>query len=242
MSCPGDEQWDLLSMNMLDDAAADRLRRHLAECHRCRERFEQSHREHLALIESHEAFAEAHDELREQLIAALPAVPPHPEKLGGVRRGWLRIGDLVMQMNTTANRRAALVLAPAACIVLVVGAFWGWGGRSAFGEALRCFREAETIVCQVTIDVKTKMRHPDGTIAQTLDHHRMEKLYISAYHGVRRDAYEDGAHVSTTFDPAGRDVVIVDYRNERYSDFGAVDKSEAAAKMHQLFVEDINNC
>jgi hypothetical protein len=235
MSCPTNEQWDLLSMNLLDEAAADPLRRHLAQCPRCRERFERACREDAALRECHAAFNQAHDARREQLLIALADVTAHSPKPGRVRRRLLRFGETLMQFNTTANRRAALLLAPAACVVLAVSLFWGWGGLSAFGEAIRRFREADTIFCQVTIEVATEMRQPDGTVVQKLDHHRTEELYISAYHGVRRDAYEDGQLVSTTFDPAGADTVVVDHRQQRYFDFGAVEQSEAAAEMqHSL--------
>ena len=61
------------------------------------------------------------DELREQMMAALPDELPRRSRADRLVRGCYHLGDYVMSLNTTTGRRALAVLAPAACILIAVG-------------------------------------------------------------------------------------------------------------------------
>ncbi len=212
MKCPS-VNWDLLAMEALEGEGVESMLAHARICDTCRTRLEAARRAHVDRVRMYEAFDRDHDLLREQLMAALPDELPH--RSGGDRLvlGVRRLGDYVMSLNSTRTRRAAVVLAPAACIVIAVGVFLSSGQRSAFAAAIEHLRQARTIVCHVTKTTSIRMQADPQAGPSTVDPSmlarldqapqtemiRNEKLYMSAEHGVRRDVYEDGALTRTVY-------------------------------------------
>ena len=136
MKCPSANEWNLLAMEALENEPAERLRAHARTCGPCRELLQSARREHTDRVRMYEAFDRDHYESREQLMAALP--DELPQRTGAVRlvRGWARLGDYVMSLNTTTGRRAAAILAPVACILVAVAIFLSPGQQSAFAAAI----------------------------------------------------------------------------------------------------------
>ena len=233
MSCATGDEWTLLSAGLLDDARVGVIRAHLQTCEQCRTRFEQTRRDHAELMRVYEAYDREHDALREQLMAALPDEP-------ATERGRLRLGELVMSLNKTTGRRALAVLAPAACILIAVVIFLDPSEKSAFAAAIEHLRRTNTIVCRVTTTMKVHMQADARAGASRIDPARFdelnetqtvrnEKLYLSAGRGVRRDAQEGGALVSTTY-TSNSGATLVLYPEERsYQKFDVDDEIKQAS-------------
>ncbi len=147
MKTPGAEDWDLLVMGALEDAAAERLLELARTDENCRAQFLAARRAHAERVRMYETFDRDHDDLREQLMAALPADPP--ARGGPVLRVWRRCGELAMSLNTTATRRIAAVIVPAACILAGVLFFLMPGDNIALAAVIERMRAAQTIVCQI---------------------------------------------------------------------------------------------
>jgi hypothetical protein len=107
-------------MGLLETAPAEHMLIHARACAACREQLQLARREHTERVRVYEAFDRDHDELRDQLMAALPDRAPQPYRQGWVARGWQRLGGVAMSVNKSTGRRVAALLVPAACIVIAV--------------------------------------------------------------------------------------------------------------------------
>jgi outer membrane lipoprotein-sorting protein len=145
MKCPNAESWELLAIDALDGAEAEALRSHAQACEACRETLLAARRAHGDRMRAYEAFDHDHDRFREQLLARLPAEPPEARRGAGRMR---RFGEIVMKINTSATRRAAALLLPAACVAVAVMFLLPQTQRSAFAAAVEKLRTAQTIVCK----------------------------------------------------------------------------------------------
>ncbi|MFQ5807328.1 MAG: hypothetical protein ACE5I3_12845 [Phycisphaerae bacterium] len=198
MRCPSAKDWDRLAMDLLEPAEAERLLAHARSCAACREQFQAARRAHTDRVRMYEAFDRDHDELREQLLAALPDDSPRRSGAGRLVRGWYRLGDYVMSLNTTAGRRAAALLAPAACILIAVAIFLV-PDNVVFAAVLERVRQAKTIVCRVEGNVSSGM----FAVAHS------GQLSISAKHGTRYDMYANGVLITTQYFPQEGPVISV---------------------------------
>lgn len=176
MKCPSAQAWELVAVEAADSASTEALLGHAAQCAACREQLAEARRAHFDRIRMYEVFDRDHDQLREQLLAALPAENPEPN----IRGARVRLGELFMSINTRTTRRFITVLAPAACIVFAALTFLLPGQRSAFAKALERMREAQTITCRY-------MAYLNGseTPMQT------GAMVLSEEHGMRFDAQTD---------------------------------------------------
>lgn len=142
-----------------------------------------------------------------------------------------------MSLNNKASRIAA-ILVPAAAIVIAVGFFMVPGQKSAFAAALEHLRLTETIVCQVTISSKVRLQADPQAEPSEIDLSRADgltemqtvraKLYLSAAHGVRRDAYEDDVMVSTTYSSESGPTLTLYPANRTYQTFDVDDELKEA--------------
>ncbi len=167
MKCPRADDWDLLAMEVLEGERAEGMLEHARTCPTCREQFRAARRAHIDRVRMYEAFDHDHDELREQLMAALP--DELPRRTGAIRlvRGWARLGDIVMSMNKTGGRRAAAVLAPAACIVIAVVVLLSLQNGVAFAAVLERIRQAHTMVCDIVVTARTEFSEPAKEMERT---------------------------------------------------------------------------
>jgi hypothetical protein len=175
MNCPSADQWDLLAMGLLKTESAEQMLTHARACAPCREQLQLARREHTERVRMYEAFDRGHDELRDQLIAALPDEAPQSCRHGWVARGWQRLGGVAMSLNKSAGRRAAALLVPAACIVIAVVVFLT-PKQNAFAAALEKLRSASTIVARF----QEFINHADEPMLEG-------RLSMSAGHGMRFD-------------------------------------------------------
>jgi len=135
-------------------------------------------REHAALIRMYEVFDQDHDRLSDELMASLPAETPR--RLPRPRLVWPMLGDFIM--NQMLTRKGALLLAPAACLVVVTVGLFTWSEGPAFAQIVDQLRSVETIACRVRTSVTgSASSQSEGT------------LYFSAKHGVRYDVQTEGA-------------------------------------------------
>ncbi len=208
MTCPDKSELDLLAMEALDGEREAQLHAHLQECPECHKACEAARRAHFERIRMYDQFDRGHDELREQLIAALPAEPGR-SRADWLVRGWRRFGDVVM--STTQRHKArgvAAVLAVAACVALVVSLLVPDRGKSAFAAAIEQFHKAKTIVCRVSspepIEVFGMKFEPTG------------KTYISAEYGSRGELYANGMLVSLTFTPPEGPMTVINLPGRTY--------------------------
>jgi hypothetical protein len=151
MKCPSANEWDLLAIEALDRDQAEPLLAHARECPACRPLLETARREHIDRVRMYEAFDRNHDELREQLLAALPGELPAPIRAGRIARQCYRLGDYIMSLNTSLNRRVAAALVPAACLVIAVIMFFTPGKQVAFAAVIERMRQASTITSRLQI-------------------------------------------------------------------------------------------
>ncbi len=233
MTCPNAKDWDLLAVGALEGDQAAGLLDHVDTCSECRVRYEEAGRAHRRRVQMYEAFDRDHDDLRDQLMAALPEATPVSCEANGSARGLYRLGDYLMNPKTNVTRRAATFLAPAACILIVVLLFVWSGGESAFAGAIDYLKRAETIVCQVTKTLNMQLEvdpeaDASGVVPEKLarvdesgnvQEIRIERLYISADKGVRRDEYENDTAVSTWYLPPDGSGLILNHRHGTYETF-----------------------
>lgn len=232
MKCPGAEDWVLLAVGAFEDDRAASMLSHAGICQSCREAFDVARRDHVRLVRMYEALDRDHDDLREQLMAALPDALPGHCGPGQAVHGRRRLGDYLMTLNTKTNRRAAAILLPAACLVIVVAIFLVPGQKSAFAAAIAHLKRAKTIVCQVTTTVNFVMQpeaeaessegQPSNRQAasQTTRH---DKLYMSAEDGARRDTFAGGALVRTTYTPVKGPGLVLNLVEHTHRTFPADD-------------------
>lgn len=177
MKCPSPAQWDLLAMQALEADEAERLYAHARTCPACRESWQAARRAHTDRVRMYETFDRDHDELREQLMAVLPAEPPRREDAGWAASAGRRLGGLAMSLNKSFGRRAVAVLVPAACLAVALLVFLS-PKQDAFAAALKHMREAATITARF------RMFMSDA------EQPMMEgKLYLSTERGMRFDMH-----------------------------------------------------
>ena len=178
MNCPKIEQWQLLSMDLLNEAESAELLTHAQGCDACRMAYGSARRDHARLLRSFEVFDRRHDRLREELMASVRHELPRRPRVPRLVWAWHGIGGVLMNLNT-ANRRVAAVLVPAACILIAVGIFL-IPGRSAvaFAAVLERMRQARTMVC-------------DYTTVSTMVFEAENRTEERTYHG-KLSTYSDG--------------------------------------------------
>ena len=189
MTCPNDEKWAVLSMDLLEPWQVSELNEHLLTCPACREKSSQARRDNAALVRTYEALDRDHDELREQLMASLPEQTPRPAPAGWGTRGWRRLGDYAM--NSPKVRFTAATLAAAACILLAFTLFVGVGDNVALADVGQAIQRTKTMLCQVAVTIV------GGDLEQSFE----GKSYLSAEHGSRTDLYSDGQLMMTSITP-----------------------------------------
>ncbi|UCG31672.1 MAG: hypothetical protein JSU68_08385 [Phycisphaerales bacterium] len=189
MACPSEDQWTLLSMNLLDAARASEMNEHLSACTSCREMFDRARRQHAALVRTYEALDRDHDELREQLMASLPAgATPSPAD-ARARERWRRLGESVM--NSRKVRFTTAALAAAACIVFVLVLVFGSAQTLALEGIGRAVQQAETMTCRLSLTIT------GGNVNQSFD----GAMYVSDEYGSRAEIRQNGRSVSCTIAP-----------------------------------------
>jgi hypothetical protein len=162
----------------------------------------------------YDQFDRGHDELREQLIAALPPQPAR-SRADRLVRGWRRMGDVAMSINRRLGARAAIgLVSAAACIGIAVLVMSFVPGKSAFATAIEQFQKAKTIVCRIS----TTSPMPAGLMKLE----QTGKLYFSAEYGTRSEmlmngvpmiiSYEPPQGPATTVTPLTRSYTVVDYQ------------------------------
>lgn len=174
MKCPNTESWELLAIDALEGDEAEALRAHAGACESCRGALLAARRAHVERVRAYEAFDHDHDRLREELLANLPAGPPQARRGAG---GLRRLGEFVMRLNTSATRRAAALLLPAACVAIGVMFLVTPAQQSAFAAAVERLREARTITCRF----ETYMNESESPMQTGV-------MYMSDERGMRFDA------------------------------------------------------
>ncbi len=171
MNCPSSEKWHALTMDLLGEKDVADLFQHARACDTCRAQLSRARQDHTALLRALEVFDRDHDVLREQLMAAARSIEPsRPNRAPRLLRLGRRIGDYVVNLST-ANRRWAAVLAPAACLLIAVAVFfWPGGARVAFAQVIERMRQARSMACDVTTIVNT------GTPAEKTTHAKLAML------------------------------------------------------------------
>lgn len=167
MKCPSPSDWDLLASDALAEDEIARLRAHALTCEACQAQLAAARRLHIERVRMYEAFDHRHDELREQLMAALPLERPRPRAAGGL----VRLGEILMSLNTRTTRRTLALLAPAACIVMALILFTPGGERSAFAAAISRLRQAQTITCRFQAFINdSDLPMQSGTLQMSNEH------------------------------------------------------------------------
>ena len=220
MKCPNPEDWDLLAVEALEREQAEGMLAHARTCEACRGQLEAARRNHIDRVRTYEAFDRDHDALREQLMAALPDEVPQSIGAGRVVRIWHRLGDQVMSWNTPSVRRAAKILAPAACVVIVVAVFFALGQKDAFAAALEHLKQAETVVCRISV--------PSGFKMQGVEIQSEGKLELSAEHGSRCEMYMNGMLITQYFAPPEGPVLMVQPPTRTYMEMDSSDFRETS--------------
>lgn len=183
MNNRNEELWDALSMGLVDEQTAEKLRAAAGTDEEQRAAARAAQKTHHALIRTYEAFDQQHDALRQQLLAALPAAPPASAPPSG--RG--RIGASVM--NLFFSRRTLAFLAPAACLLIGAIVFFNWTGQIALARVVESLREVRTIVCTL------ETRLTGGALEQESE----GTLYLSADGGTRFEMRVSGEPFSTLY-------------------------------------------
>ena len=149
MNTPSAADWDQLVMGLLDADEAERL----LELARTDPDWEAAYlaakRAHVERIRAYEAYDQRHDELRDELMATLPAGPPRRVQDGVVLRVWRRTGELAMSLNNKVTRRAAAVMFPAAAVLVAAVLFLMPGKSMALAAVIERLRDAKTIQCRI---------------------------------------------------------------------------------------------
>jgi hypothetical protein len=201
MKCPPNQDWDLLAMEALAEEQAASLLTHARECASCREIYAAARREHVDRVRMYEAFDRNHDELREQLLATLPAGAPRRTALDPLARGWGRLGEYAMTLNKTTGRRVAALLVPVAAALFVALFLFPSGQKSAFAAAIERLRQARTIVCRVTM--------PEGLEAQGVKLQVAGTLQFSDEFGSHSEMKMNDMVVTQHFAPLQGPMILV---------------------------------
>jgi outer membrane lipoprotein-sorting protein len=191
MACPNEDQWTLLSMNVLDAARASELNEHLSACASCRKVFDRARRQHAALVRTYEALDRDHDELREQLMASLPAGAPPSRSDARARDRWRRFGESVM-FNPKV-RRTTVAVAAAACVVFALSLVFVFTQKPALAAIGHAIEQAQTMTCRLSM----------AMTGGGLDQSYQGAMYVSDEYGSRVEANQNGRNVSCTITPLG---------------------------------------
>lgn len=236
MTCPDRSELDLLAMELFEGGHEAPLQAHVRECPRCRKDYESARRAHFERIRMYDQFDRGHDELREQLIAALPAKPDRSRPDWLIRR-WRRFGDVVMSTTARSRGRAfAAILTAAACVVLVLSLLFSGSEQSVFAAAIEQFHKAKTIVCRVS--------SPEPVEVLGMKFEATGKTYISAEYGSRSDLYGNGMLVSMTFTPPEGPMTVVNPIGRTYMvvDMNQVDpKAQKGANNPDAFIRHLQS-
>ncbi|RMF84001.1 MAG: hypothetical protein D6744_03795 [Planctomycetota bacterium] len=195
MNCPEHTQYDLLVMDLLERPLADALLAHARVCPRCRSRFDQSRRAHAQRIRMYEAFDRDHEQLREQLMAALPDGAPQAPRRG-------RLGGIIMSMNARTIRRTAAILAPAACVLLALVLYVTPSNNVALADVIANLRRAQTMVCRVTTYIGGDQPVSTGA------------MYLSEAFGSRVEFDTPGQGRVVMVRPLGGEIHLIDETGE----------------------------
>ncbi len=234
MKCPSAKTWNLVVMDLLTGEEGESLLTHARHCSACESAYKSARRAHTERTRMYEVFDRDHDVLREQMMAALPDHLPQQSQSGGLAFGWGRLGDMVRRLNTSTNKRTAAVLAPAACIAIVILIVLSNSPKHVFADALARFREAHTIACRVTTTIKIRMevdpsvknattKLPGAAKLKPTETVRHEKLYLSDIYGVRRDTFEEGVMVRTTYVSGDGFELALNRTDQTYEEFDVDD-------------------
>ncbi len=204
MTCPTNEDWTLVSMDLLDEDRTERMREHLQSCPTCRARFSEARRDHVGLLRAYETMDRDHDVQRERLLAALPTGVPQPESKGWVGRGWRRFGDSTV--NNPRTRRAAGLLSAAALIAFVVSILLGPSDGVAFANVIERLQKIQTIVCRVA--THTTIAGQDIAVTG--------KMYMSSQYGTRCDFGMFGQLSTMLYKPLDDPMIIVTPATKSY--------------------------
>ncbi len=186
MTCPDAKTWNLLSMNLLDEALARSLRQHALECQRCHAAWQEASRRHTELLETFsKTFDCDHDQRRDQLMALLPvSVPLCKEESDASRRWWPNKGEIAMTLRRHKTGWAAAALVPVVCCVLLL-LLLTTGEKLAFADVLEKIRQAKTMTCDfvttVTVEKGLLPGEPtgepmQGTISMLFDGEKYSTL------------------------------------------------------------------
>ena len=189
MTCPSEDKWALLSMNLLEPWQASMLQEHLAGCQSCRTLFTQARRDQAAVARTYEAFDRDHDELRDQLMASLPEEVPQRARGGILLRTTRRLGESIM--TNPRIRYTAATLSAAACLAFVLVVLFGPSQSLALNKIGQAVQQTRTIVANLSITVAGEPMPMSMT----------GKTYLSEQHGSRTDLYMGGQLISTTIQP-----------------------------------------
>jgi hypothetical protein len=183
-------------MNVLDAARASEMNEHLSACTSCRRMFDRARRQHAALVRTYEALDRDHDELRELLMASLPAGAPTSRSDARAHDRWRRLGDSVM--NSRKVRWTTAALAAAACIVFVLALVFSSAQTLALETIGRAIEQAETMTCRLSLTIT------GGDLDQTFD----GAMYVSDEYGSRAEISQNGQIVSCTIAPVDGPAVV----------------------------------
>jgi hypothetical protein len=139
-----------------------------------------------------------------------------------------------MSFDSSARRRAAMILAPAACIIIAFGVLLMPGQKSAFANAIEYLRHASTIVCKISV--------PSGTELHGVEINAEGTMHISAEHGTHTEMYAMGMLVQHQYTPLEGPTLMVSPPARSYfeldiSEFALQD--ETVARSPQTWLEQI---
>jgi outer membrane lipoprotein-sorting protein len=204
MTCPTDEDWTLVSMDLLDEDRTEWMREHLQTCQECRVRFNEARRDHVGLLRAYEASDRDHDVQRERLLAALPAEVPQPGSKGWIGSGWRRLGEWTM--NNPRTRRAAGLFSAAAVIAIAVSVFVRFGDGVAFADVIERLQHVHSIVCRIATN----------TTAVGQDIAVEGKMYMSSDYGMRCDFAVFGQPATSLFKSLDDPAIVVTPMTKSY--------------------------
>ena len=220
MNCPTTDRWDLLAMEVLEDAEAALLRAHLETCPGCRLACDRARRAHFDRVRMYDQLDHGHDSLREQLMSVLP---PSPDRSRADRlvRGWRHMGAFTMSVKHHMRARAAIgVVSAAACIALVASLSLFTGNRTTLAAAIEEIQKHATLTCCVS--------SPTALGAGPVALHQSGRLYFSAEHGIRIENRMNGVVNVIQFKPPGGPMTTVMPLNRQYTVIRNLDSGAAA--------------
>lgn len=215
-------------MRLLDGEEAQSMFEHAQRCEDCGQEIKRARLQHADLIRCHDDFDRDHDVLRQQLMAALSSEQVVPNSTGTIRGHIRTLGATLMNIRLHSPGRAVAALLPAASILIVAIVYFMPSDQEVLASALSRLREAESIVCQVTMTMKASFQAVDETqeldVAELNDrpdltYVRREHLYINPAYGLKREAFSDDTLVSTTYARPDGSTVVLNHAERTYDSF-----------------------